>query len=96
MNKSKMNHQENIQKKNSLSSYASLISLGWELAVPIFLGVFIGYRLDQYFGLKYDLAITFLVLGIGVGYYNLYKTVELDYLRTKAAHIRAKKEDNKV
>lgn len=82
------------QNKNSLAKSASLISLGWELALPIFLGVLIGYQLDQFLERRYVFTLIFLFAGIGTGYYNLYKTIELDYLQTKVSHLRSKKEDN--
>ena len=62
----------------------SLTSLGWELALPIFGGVLLGYQIDRILiGSKYTFTIFLLLTGIVVGYYNLYKLIELEMLRTK-------------
>ena len=94
MTESAMSNQEQQQKKNSLAAHISLSSLGWELVVPIFAGVLIGYQLDQHFNVKFVFSMVFLLSGIGVGYYNLYKTIELNYLRTKVAQMHIKEEDS--
>ena len=62
-----------------------LTTLGWEIAVPIFGGILLGYQLDRYLGLNYIFTISFLIFGIMIGYYNIYKRIELEVLRTKAA-----------
>jgi len=54
----------------------SYLSLGWEFAIPIFLGVVIGYYLDQLLNTKYLLRITFLICGIAGGYLNLFRTIQ--------------------
>lgn len=54
------------------------------MALPIFGGVFIGYQLDQILvKSRYFFTISFLVFGIVVGYYNLYKLIDLEMLRNK-------------
>jgi len=75
------------ESKNSKSWLKSmpLISIGWELALPIFGGVIIGYYLDRVISTKYIFTITFLLIGIGTGYYNLYKYIDLEMLRTRFA-----------
>ena len=62
---------------------ASLTSLGWELALPIFGGVFIGYRIDQYIGTNYIFTLLFLFIGIATGYYSIFKYIQLEMLKTK-------------
>jgi len=52
------------------------ISLGWELAVPIFGGVVAGHFLDRWLGTRYIFTIGLLVLGIGIGYYNLARFIQ--------------------
>ncbi len=76
--KSENNNQKNILRNISLTS------LGWELALPIFGGVFLGYQIDH-FMIKSGYAFTIIMLLIGIitGYYNLYKLIELEMLRTK-------------
>jgi len=49
--------------------------LGWDLAVPIFAGVLIGYFLDKYLGTVYIFTIGLLVAGIAVGYYNVARFI---------------------
>ena len=71
----------------------SLTTLGWELAVPIFGGLFLGYKLDQYLSTKYILTLSMLVLGIIIGYYSFYKYIELELLRKKSLEINPDQED---
>jgi len=47
-------------------------TLGWELALPIFIGVLLGYFLDRQLGTKYTFTIGLLVAGIGAGFYNIW------------------------
>ena len=49
--------------------------LGWDLAVPIFAGVLIGYFLDKYLGTVYIFTLGLLVAGIAVGYYNVARFI---------------------
>lgn len=51
------------------------MSLGWDLAVPIFGGVLLGYFLDRLLGTRYVFTLGLLVLGIGVAYYNLARFI---------------------
>lgn len=51
------------------------ISLGWELAVPIFGGVLLGQFLDRILGTVHIFTLGLLLLGIGSGYYNLIKAI---------------------
>lgn len=71
----------------------SLTALGWELAVPIFGGLLIGYKLDQLFSTRYLFTLILLLLGIAVGYYSLYKYIELEILRKKALELKQKNEE---
>lgn len=62
----------------------SLTSLGWELALPIFFGVSIGHQIDRnLINSGYTFTFLLLILGIFIGYFNLYKLIELEVLRTK-------------
>jgi F0F1-type ATP synthase assembly protein I len=51
------------------------ITLGTDLAVPIFGGVLLGYVLDRKLGTGYALTVGLLILGIGVGYYNVVQAI---------------------
>jgi predicted F0F1-ATPase subunit len=84
----------NDQNKKKAWTKASIhTSLGWELALPIFSGVFLGYLLDKHFNSHYLLTLIFLIFGIVAGYYSLYRTIELELLRTKAAKLSKNKGD---
>jgi predicted F0F1-ATPase subunit len=74
----------------------NFISLGWELALPIFGGAFLGYQIDKYFGAQYTFTLILLALGVIAGYYSLYRLIELEVLRAKAAKLGKQKEDTKV
>jgi F0F1-type ATP synthase assembly protein I len=52
------------------------ISLGWDLAIPIFGGVLIGYLLDNWLGTTYIFTIGLLFFGIALSYYNLWRFIE--------------------
>ena len=47
-------------------------TLGWDLALPIFIGVLLGYYLDRQLGTKYTFTIGLLMVGIGAGFYNIW------------------------
>ncbi|MFN2271483.1 MAG: AtpZ/AtpI family protein [Anaerolineae bacterium] len=49
------------------------MSLGWELAIPIFLGVLLGYYGDQWLGTKPFLTLGFLLLGAATSIYNVVR-----------------------
>ena len=87
-----MINQNKSNKKNKVKNL-SLTSLGWELAVPIFGGLLIGYRIDQHFNTGYTFTLLLLVAGVFMGYYGLYKYIELEMLRKKVLDSRKKKED---
>lgn len=50
-------------------------SLGWDLALPIFGGVLIGYMLDRATSTRYVFTLGLLVTGIGVGFYNVIQSI---------------------
>jgi F0F1-type ATP synthase assembly protein I len=51
------------------------ISLGWNLAIPIFGGVLLGYLLDRRLGTGHIFTMGLLALGVGIGYYNLARFI---------------------
>lgn len=51
------------------------MSLGWDLAVPIFGGVLLGYALDRFLGTRYIFTLGLLFLGVFVAYYNLARFI---------------------
>lgn len=90
-----MSTKKEPDKKSSLLKAISLTSLGWEMAIPIFVGVLLGSRLDRWFNTNYTFTIILLVLGIMIAYYSLYRHIELEMLRTKAAKQKKQEEENK-
>lgn len=67
------------------------MSLGWDLAVPIFGGVLLGYFLDRWLGTKPIFTMGLIFLGIFVGYYNLGKFINR-MKRLDAQYLKEKKE----
>ena len=66
------------------------MSLGWDLAVPIFGGVMLGYYLDRKLGTNSQFTMGLFLLGVAIGYYNLIRFIrKTDRYRNK----REKKED---
>jgi ATP synthase protein I len=66
------------------------MSLGWDLAIPIFGGVLLGHFLDRWLGTGYVFTLGLLMLGIAVGYYNVAR-----FIRRMEAHERQRtKEEN--
>ena len=52
------------------------MSLGRDLALPIFIGVLGGYFLDKWLGTVYVFTIGLLVAGIAIGYYNIARFIQ--------------------
>ena len=70
----------------------SLTTLGWELAIPIFGGTLLGYQIDRNLlaSGNYTFTVLLIFLGVIIGYYNLYKYIELEILRTKLSKEKVK------
>jgi len=54
---------------------SNALTLGWNLALPIFGGALIGYLLDRWLQSSPIFFIGFIVLGIAAGFYTYFKTV---------------------
>lgn len=67
------------------------LSLGWDLAVPIFGGVLIGYALDQWLETGHVFTIGLLFLGVFVGYFNLARFIRRLEKRDKEEEEQRKK-----
>ena len=52
-----------------------VLSLGWDLALPIVGGVLLGHFLDQRLGTSYTFTLGLLVLGVMIGYFNLSRLI---------------------
>ena len=51
------------------------VGLGFEIVVPIVLGLLLGLWLDGRWGTRPWLAVTGVVLGIAAGFYNFFRVV---------------------
>lgn len=51
------------------------MSLGWDLALPIFGGTLLGYFLDRWLGTSPAFTIGLIILGVFIGYYNLLQFI---------------------
>ena len=74
-------------KKSEWLEALPAMSLGWELAIPIFLGVLLGYHADRWLGTKPYLTLGLLLLGAATGVYNVIRFA----LRLEARDNRAEK-----
>lgn len=73
-----MARRENEQDSQGSAWRGALTAatLGWDLVLPIFGGVLLGYLLDRWLGTGHIFTIGLLVLGIVVGYYNVFRFVQ--------------------
>lgn len=67
-------------------------SLGWELALPIFLGVIAGHQIDRVSDTRYLFTLVLTLLGIAIGYYSLIREIQLELLRLKVRQKREQEE----
>lgn len=81
------------KKKSKLLKGIGLTALGWEIALPIFGGVILGHYLDRLLQTTYMFTLSLLSLGIFIGYYNIYKRIEVEMLRKKLSDQQKKKDD---
>jgi len=59
------------------------MSLGWDLAVPIFGGVLLGHFLDRWLGTGYVFTLGLLMLGVATGYYNVARFIQRVEIRER-------------
>ncbi len=62
----------NDDKKSLLKTLGLVSSMGISVAVAIAIGVFIGLKLDSWFGTKPWFFFIFLFIGIAAGFRNIY------------------------
>lgn len=87
-----MNEDRISKKQIEPAKSITLTTLGWELAIPIFVGLFVGIQIDRVFHTHYVFTISCVLIGILAGYYSLYKLIELEILRNKYAKTHRKVE----
>lgn len=61
--------------KAPIGSPKALFGLGFEIAVPIVLLMYVGYRLDGWWETTPWLFLVGAILGIAIGFYNFFKRV---------------------
>jgi len=84
---------ENKNQKKAKFKGIGLTTLGWEIALPIFGGVILGFYLDRWLNTTYMFTLSLLGLGIMIGYYNIYKRIEIEMLRKKLSDDQKNKEN---
>lgn len=80
------------QPKTNLIRDLLKTSLGWELALPIFFGAFLGYQIDRFSESRYLFTLALTFLGIVIGYYSLVRVIRLEMLRLKVQKKREREE----
>ena len=73
-----------------------VLSIGWDLALPIVGGVLLGHFLDQWLGTGYTFTLGLLVLGVMIGYFNLSRLIHrLNKQDQKRKELESKAEEEK-
>ncbi len=83
------------KKKQTWIKAIALTSLGWQLALSIFGGAFLGYYLDRVIGTRYIFTLIFLLIGVLAGYYNLYKYIDVEMRKNISEKNQNQDENNK-
>lgn len=52
--------------------------VGWSIAVPTLVGIAAGAWLDSHFPSRVSWTLTFLFLGVGIGFANAYRWMQLE------------------
>jgi F0F1-type ATP synthase assembly protein I len=71
----------------------SAMTLGWELALPIFGGVLLGHLLDRWLGTGHIFTLGLMVLGVTSGFYNLWRFAQRLRARQERAEAEEREED---
>ncbi|MEJ2323813.1 MAG: AtpZ/AtpI family protein [Nitrospirota bacterium] len=65
--------QKARKEKSGFLHYASLIGMGgWLLALPIVAGAYLGHFLDEKTDMGVSWSLTFIILGVAVGIFNIW------------------------
>jgi ATP synthase protein I len=65
--------KEAEKQKGRLWHYASVIGIaGWLFAIPVVAGAYLGRYLDKKLEANISWTITFIILGIAIGTYNVW------------------------
>lgn len=80
-------------KKKLIRDFAKT-SLGWELAIPIFAGAYLGHQIDKATNSSITFMLILTSIGIGLGYYNLMRHIEFEMLLLKVQKKHQKEHSN--
>ena len=70
------------------------MSLGWELALPIFAGALLGHFLDRWLGTGLNFTLGLMMLGVVVAYYSLARFIRrIDRRDAQAANRKKEAKD---
>jgi len=62
------------REKSKFWHYASMVGMGgWLFALPVVAGAYFGRYLDRRFAMGTSWTLTFIILGIAAGIYNLWE-----------------------
>ena len=67
--------ERRVRRGSALHEALPAASMGWDLAVPIFGGVLLGYLLDRRLGTDAAFTLGLLALGVATGYYNVFRAM---------------------
>jgi F0F1-type ATP synthase assembly protein I len=87
-----MKEAKSDQGRSTLIRDFAKTSLGWELAIPIFGGAYLGYLLDKASNSVIPYLLVLTLVGIAIGYYNLMRHIELEVLMLKIKKKRQKEQ----
>lgn len=68
-----------LNKKNNKNMYENLAlvtQVGLSIVIPILLGVYLGGILDEKLNLNGVFTLSFIILGAGAGFLNLFKLID--------------------
>ena len=68
-------------------------SLGWDLALPIFGGVIIGYLLDRKLSTGHGFTLGLLALGTVAGFYNVFRFIRRLEKRDQLAAMQTRRDE---
>ena len=73
--KNKINNN-NIQKNQKTSNFGEAFKLSTELVAAVVVGTIIGFILDNWFGTKPWLTISFFFMGVAAGILNVIRSAK--------------------
>lgn len=74
--KHKLPNRKERQARHVWRALAYATTLGWVLALPIFGGTLLGYWLDRRLHTGMTMTLGLMVLGVFIGFYNLYSIMQ--------------------